>query len=101
MSLHGANQREQQSLAPVGKTWTREYTRQPLADDGGRVLIQRGEEQRLFVSELGVRVGAADGGVSRDIRDRGGSIPLAAEPGDGGVEDGLPRLGAFSRQRIG
>ena len=64
-------------------------------DDRGRVLVQRGEEQRLLVGEVGVRDGAADGGVAGDVGDRRGPEALAAEPDDGGVEDRLARLGAL------
>ena len=58
-----------------------------LLDHRGRVLVDRGEEQRLLAGEVGVGEGAADLGVAGDASDGAGPVAVAPEPLDGRGQD--------------
>ena len=52
-----------------------------LDDDGGGVVVDRGEEERFLVGEVGVRHGAADAGVAGDVGHRRGTVTRRARSG--------------------
>ena len=97
MPVDGADQCAEQRLLPVGQAGLLEHARQRLVDDGGGVLVDRGQEQRLLAGEVGVGDRAADGRVAGDVGDRRGAVTVAPEAHDGGVEDVAPGELALAR----
>ena len=64
-------------------------------DQTGRVLVDRGEEQRFLVREVVVGERARDAGVAGDVGHRRRPEPVAGEPVDRGAQNGLPGLRAL------
>lgn len=103
MIVERTDQRKQQAFAPVLDAGPTLQAGEALNDCGG-VFVDRGQEQRFLVGEVGVGHRATHPGVG-DVRDRRGPESISAKSFDGGTQDGLvvllaygggPRFGAGS-----
>ena len=73
------------------------HQRHRVVDQPRHVLVDRGDEERLLVGEVGVRGGRGKPGVAADVGDRRASVALAGEAHDGRLEQGLAGAVALRR----